>query len=133
MKDLKILIVDDNLNFINSALRLIDSKLNYELLTWANSGEEALKKVEIFKPTMVIVDVSMKGMNGFDIAEIIRNKKSDIILFIISMEDNSEYKARAERVGANEFLSKVEFATDFVAKAANYYGEDIVKEIVEED
>lgn len=85
---------------------------------WASSGEEAIRKIDSSEVDLILMDVSMQGINGIEAARKIReiNKKVKIILLTIS--DNLEYKDRAINVGADDFISKFEF-TDMLVPTVN--------------
>ncbi len=108
----KILIVDDE-SVIRLLLKRILEAEGYRL-TEAVNGEEALKEVQRETPALVLLDVSMPGMNGFQTCKRIR-EFSDVPIVLLSGIDNNEEKARAFEVGANEFITKPFFPKELVA------------------
>ncbi len=121
MKALKILLVDDNNRFRNSALRYLDSNLRYEYLVWASSGEEAIEKVETYKPDLIIIDIAMTGMNGLDTTKLIRTKNSTVKIIILTINNDQIYHDKALEAGANAFISKPEFASMVVPKVKEIF------------
>lgn len=102
----RILVVDD----INANLRLLDAKLRseyYEVAT-AASGEEALRQVAAWSPDVVLLDVMMPGMDGY---EVCRRLKSDPasqhipVVMVTALVDQSE-RVKGLEAGADDFLSK---------------------------
>jgi len=118
MKALKILLVDDNSHFRNSALRFINSNLRFEILMWASSGEEAIKKIDTNEVDLIIMDISMQGINGLEAARRIREINKHVKIILLTISDNLEYKDRALNVGADDFISKFEF-TDLLIPTVN--------------
>ena len=118
MKALKILLVDDNNNFRNSALRFINSNLRFEILMWASSGEEAINKVDSNNVDLVIMDISMEGINGLEAAKRIREVNKKVKIILLTIADNWEYKDKALNAGADDFISKFEF-TDLLIPTVN--------------
>ena len=118
MKALKILLVDDNNHFRNSALRFINSNLRFEILMWASSGEEAIKKIDTSEVDLIIMDISMQGINGLEAARRIREINKEVKIILLTISDNLEYKDRALNVGADDFISKFEF-TDLLIPTVN--------------
>lgn len=102
----KILIVDD----IESNVFLLKALLKpkkYVLVT-AFGGQEALDKVESEKPDLILLDVMMPGMSGYEVAEILQRSPEhhDIpILFITALNSHDEI-VKGFRLGANDFISK---------------------------
>lgn len=85
---------------------LSDSKANLHFCT---SGEEALKKVALEDYTLIILDVVMPDLGGFEVAESIMqnpNLKNTPIIFISGIKDSEDALYRGYQVGAVDFLFK---------------------------
>jgi excisionase family DNA binding protein len=67
----KVLVVDDDVNMINSLKRLLRKEQSFEIDV-AYDGFEAGIKLLLFKPDLVILDMKMPGMNGFEVAQKIK-------------------------------------------------------------
>jgi two-component system KDP operon response regulator KdpE len=97
----RVLVVDDHpklLRFIE-----IDLKLRgFEVMT-TTSGEEALKMVMSARPDIVLLDVIMPGMNGFDVLKKLRNFTQ---LPVIAFSASPGNKEGALELGANDFINK---------------------------
>jgi two-component system cell cycle response regulator len=102
----RILVVDD----ILPNVKLLEAKLTseyYEVLT-ATSGTEALEKVETEKPDIILLDVMMPGMDGFEVCTHIKNNPLYAhipIVMVTALTDVSD-KVRGLESGADDFLSK---------------------------
>ena len=102
----KILVVDDTpLNVKLLADRLAAS--GYDIDT-ASSGMEALEKVEQWQPDLVLLDVIMPGMNGYEVCRKIRNDLDNRILPVIMITalDPEEERVKGLDAGADDFLTK---------------------------
>ena len=101
-----ILVIDDNLG----ARRSIEGLLAPEgyRLTLVESGYEALETLEGFQPDLILLDVMMPGMNGFEVCERIRssNRLSEIPIIMITALDDEESMLKGIDAGADDFLSK---------------------------
>lgn len=100
--DTKVLIVDDErdiIAFIKDSLQ----DQGYEVIT-AYSGKEALASL-VHKPNIIILDVMMPGMNGFDLCEMIRKTISCPIIFL-SARDQEEDRIKGLLVGGDDYLVK---------------------------
>ena len=75
MYDKTILVVDDETDLLE-ALQTIFSRAGYQHILTATSGEAALKIWEEKQPDMIILDVMMPGMDGFEVLKEIRNEQS---------------------------------------------------------
>jgi DNA-binding NarL/FixJ family response regulator len=109
VNSLRIMLVDDNNNFRNSAIRYINANLRFEMLTWVSSGEEAIKAVNEKAIDLIIMDISMPGINGIEAARIIKGSNKDIKIILLALSDSIEYRNEMLSSGANEFIHKIEF------------------------
>jgi signal transduction histidine kinase len=100
-----VLIIDDNINNIEVlAAALTD---DYDI-SFANSGAEGIELAETYRPDLILLDIMMPFMDGFETCRRIRNSKSihDIpIIFISALEELSD-KVKAFQVGGNDYVTK---------------------------
>ncbi|GAA6205681.1 response regulator [Thalassotalea sp. SU-HH00458] len=114
-----ILIVDDSTINTRIIAKMI-SELNHQVLV-ANSGPEALKLLTTFKPSLILLDIKMPNMDGFECCKRIKNSSSraDIPIIFISSSDCPHDQATAKKLGgacyltkpvdANKLLKEIEF------------------------
>jgi signal transduction histidine kinase/CheY-like chemotaxis protein len=98
-----ILIVDDD-DFIRSLLEQELGEAGYRIQQ-AGNGKEALEKVRNHKPDLIILDIMMPEMNGFDVAAVLKNdpQTMDIPIIVLSVVQD---KARGFRIGVDRYLTK---------------------------
>ena len=98
-----ILIVDDD-DSIRSLLRQELTDGGY-LIEEAKNGKDALESIRNHQPDLIILDVMMPEMNGFEVASILKNdpKTLDIPIIILSVVQD---KARGYRIGVDRYLTK---------------------------
>jgi len=102
----KILIVDDD----PTNVKLLSAKLgdsNYTILK-AYGGEEALQKAKSENPDLVLLDVMMPDMNGYDVTSQLKNctETSNIPIILVTALDGSDNKTKGLEAGADDFLNK---------------------------
>ncbi len=102
----RVLVVDD----ILPNVKLLEAKLSceyYEVIT-ATSGQEALEKVENENPDIVLLDIMMPGMDGFEVCERIKANPdtSHIPVVMVTALTDVKDKVRGLEAGADDFLSK---------------------------
>jgi DNA-binding response OmpR family regulator len=99
----RLLIVDDD-DSIRSLLEQELGDAGY-LIEEASNGKEALAMVRANKPDLIILDVMMPEMNGFDVAAVLKNdpQTMDIPIIVLSIVQD---KARGFRIGVDRYLTK---------------------------
>ena len=106
MEDLRFLIVDDIPTNV-ALIAAIIKKLNARQET-AGNGEEALSLIDSFKPHIVLLDLMMPGIDGWDIIKAIREKYSKEQMSIIVTSAITDYGTITEcqNIGVDDFITK---------------------------
>ena len=116
MDSAKILIVDDEKRNIKLLKGLLFSD-NYKLFE-ACSGEEALDLVHDIHPDLILLDVMMPGINGFEVCRQIKQKEKTktIPIVMVTALQEKEQRLKALEAGADDFLSKPVDSTELVIR-----------------
>lgn len=102
-REVKILIVDDD----SSIRRFIELSLEnsgYEIFT-AQDGKQALSMMQDHKPNIVILDLNLPDISGFEVLQQIR-KDSSIPVIMLTIEDDDTEKVKLLDAGADDYLTK---------------------------
>ncbi|KTC05398.1 MULTISPECIES: putative bifunctional diguanylate cyclase/phosphodiesterase [Pseudomonas syringae group] len=101
-----ILIVDDDVH-VRDLLEVLLQNQGYETLT-AESGEQALAMVDARAPDLILLDIMMPGMDGYEVASVLKAGKGTANIPIIMLSALDEQGARLSglEAGAEEYLSK---------------------------
>jgi CheY-like chemotaxis protein/anti-sigma regulatory factor (Ser/Thr protein kinase) len=99
----RIMVVDDEAN-IRELLTQEFTEAGYQVTT-ASNGREALARVRADRPDLIVLDVMMPEMNGFDVAAVLKNDPAtmDIPIIILSIVQDRE---RGFRIGVDRYLTK---------------------------
>lgn len=117
-----ILIVDDSRENIISLKKVLE-KNNFEVDT-ASSGEEALKKVLKRSYVLIILDVQMPGMDGFEVAEAISGyskAKETAIIFLSAASSNIKLITRGYSSGGLDYITKPVDVNVLLLKVKTFY------------
>jgi len=104
MANEQILLVDDDKDYLevmNSWLKSV----GYEV-EMANSGEEALNKLEANKPHVVFLDLRMPGMDGIEVLRRIRAKDKELPVIIVTAYGDREKEEKVNELGVSGFFPK---------------------------
>ncbi|MCB0209054.1 MAG: response regulator [Anaerolineae bacterium] len=101
-----ILIVDDQLS-AREVLRGLLTGQGYNLL-FASNGEEALTAARDNIPDLILLDVMMPGMDGFEVCEVVRADANiaEIPILLVTALDDRDSRLRGIKAGADDFISK---------------------------
>ena len=109
----KILIVDDD-NNIAELIALYLTKECFETKI-VNDGEEALKEFVSFRPDLIILDLMLPEVDGFDICRQVREEKNTPIIMVSAKKDDID-KIRGLGLGADDYMTKPFSPSELVAR-----------------
>lgn len=105
MSNLQILLVDDDIQFLEATEYMLKYE-NYDIIT-AKNGEDAIKKYTESRPDVVLMDLKMPGINGYEAFFKIKEKDRDAkILFTSAYAINNEEYEKAKNDGLFGLLIK---------------------------
>lgn len=108
MKKHRIVIVDDHPVVRVGLTELIESEADMELSGESSSAEDAWEKIRELRPHVAVVDISLGGRSGIDLAQKIQKSGSGTRVLIMSMHEDALFAERALRAGAWGYVHKQE-------------------------
>ena len=120
----KVLLVDDSSTALMLGRMILQQSPNYHCLT-ANNGEEAVKKAIEHRPDIVLMDVVMPVMNGFDACRQIRSQEStkDIPIVLVTTRSEPEYLETGFQSGCADYITKPIDSRELLRVLESYLGE----------
>ena len=109
MRKLNVLLVDDNPQFLKAARNLVAALPGVAYTACASSGTEALARAGQSRPDLVLTDIVMPGMSGFEVIRKLRASDTPPRLVAVTLHESAEYRAAAQRSGADGLVPKREF------------------------
>jgi len=104
----KVLIVDDHPILRKGLSMLINQEPDLTVVAEAENAQLALEMIEAHKPDMLIVDISLPGIDGIELIKTVKLNYRDIPSLVVSMHDESLFAERALRAGARGYIMKQE-------------------------
>lgn len=106
MEKYKVLVVDDiqdNVELIVDMLKDFDIDIKT-----TNSGKEAMELVDSWTPNIILLDLMMPLVNGWDVIDHVRNKydKTEMIIIVVSLLTNKDNIDECYELGVNDYISK---------------------------
>jgi DNA-binding NarL/FixJ family response regulator len=104
----RVLIVDDHPILRKGLSLLINSEPDLTVVAEAENAQQALEKIAAHKPDMLIVDISLPGIDGIELIKTVKLNHRDLPALVVSMHDESLFAERALRAGARGYIMKQE-------------------------
>jgi DNA-binding NarL/FixJ family response regulator len=112
----KIYLVDDHPLMRKGIAMTLDLEMDFEVCGQAESAEEAISDIPAKKPDIVVIDISLPGMNGIELIKHLKAQNPDLLMLVVSRHDEDMYAERAIKAGARGYLMKME-AGDVIVNA----------------
>lgn len=101
-----VMVVDDQASFRRAARALIDATAGFEPVGDADSGAEALRCADRCRPDLVLMDVYMPWMDGFEAARRLTDANPGCVVVLVSLEDTEDLPALVASCGAAALVRK---------------------------
>jgi DNA-binding NarL/FixJ family response regulator len=136
MKPIRVLVADDHA-LVRAGFRVLLDKLpGIEVVGEASDGREVLRLLESCRPDVVLMDISMPGLNGVVAAARVTSVFPHVRVIILSMHANEEYVLQALRAGAVGYLLKdsspaeLRLAITAAARGETYLSPPVSKQVI---
>lgn len=111
---IRVVIADDHAIFRQGLAELIGQDSAFEVVGLAADGKEALKLAKSLRPDILILDITMPGLDGFQVAERIGQEKLGVRIVFLSMHKDTLSVRRGKAVGVEGFVLKEEAFDDLL-------------------
>jgi len=108
------MVVDDE-PLIRTVLGEILKSHDLEVVCQAGDGAEAVRKARQFKPDLVLMDIKMPVMNGFEAARLIMHEQPEISILMLTQYQSAAFAREAAAAGASGYVSKGGASVDLLA------------------
>ena len=112
---LTLLIVDDNDLFVSALEGLLESELSLQVVGRAANGDAAAELAADLQPDVVLMDLSMPKVDGFDATALVRKRAPEAAVVVLTGSDDPADQERARAAGAAGYVTKDRILGDLVA------------------
>ena len=102
----KIMITDDHSMIREGLKNLLELDGDIEVIAEAENGEECLEKLATVKPDVLLLDINMPKMNGLQVLQSLKDRKSKIKVLVFTVHNETEYLMKAVDIGINGYVLK---------------------------
>ncbi len=115
MSKIRVLLVDDHALMRDGIRALLDLQDDIEIVAEACEGQDAIDKAQKLKPGVIIMDISMPGMDGLEATRRIKKKNPAMKVLVLTQHDNREYILSTIKSGSDGYLPKRALGSELVA------------------
>jgi DNA-binding NarL/FixJ family response regulator len=112
--DLRIVLAEDHTTVREGIKLLVDSQPDMEVVGEAGDGEVAIKQVTELKPDLVLMDISMPGLNGLKATTRLRRSFPDLKILMLTRHTDDGYLQQLIEAGANGYVLKQSAPTELI-------------------
>lgn len=109
---IRVLVADDHMIVRTGIRHVLESEAGFEVVGEAATAPEALVLAAELRPDVILLDISMPGQSGLELAARLRGTTPAPRVLILSMHDNAEYVLESVKAGAHGYLLKDTAATE---------------------
>lgn len=113
-RTIKILFADDDLKYSLVIKRFLERE-GYEV-TYTGNGVKALEQFPLIKPDLVLLDINMPGLNGFEVAQQIRETDRHTLIFFLSDRSDKSDRLKGFSLKGNDYLAKPFYPEELLAR-----------------
>lgn len=101
-----IMIADDHSMIREGLKQLLELDGDIKVIAEANNGKDCLEKLNTYHPDVLLLDINMPEMNGLQVLEILKERKSDIKVLVLTVHNEVEYLLKSVEIGISGYMLK---------------------------
>lgn len=121
MRRIRVLLADDHTILREGVKGLLEKAEDMEVVGEAADGSEAVAKAQHLSPDVMLMDITMPGMNGLEATRQIKALKPEIKVLILTMHESNQYISQFLRSGASGYVLKDTAASELVGAIRAVY------------
>jgi DNA-binding NarL/FixJ family response regulator len=119
----RVLVVDDHAFIRRGIQSLLHAFPEWEFCGEADNGEDAIRLARELRPEVIIMDVTMPGLNGIEATLAIRNIQPEVKIVLLTLHESADLARRAFRAGATGYLLKTDAERELLSALTAVMGE----------
>ncbi|QZP36082.1 DNA-binding response regulator, NarL/FixJ family, contains REC and HTH domains [Pseudomonas arsenicoxydans] len=133
---IRVALVDDHALVRDGIKALLAVMAPLEVVGEAESGADAIEMVGRCQPDLLLVDISLRDMNGLELTRLLRSQYPSLKVLVLSMYDNYEYVSESVRAGASGYVLKnspsreIIAAIEAIASGGTFYSAEIAQRLI---
>ncbi|MBB3242052.1 DNA-binding NarL/FixJ family response regulator [Pseudomonas sp. Tn43] len=133
---IRVALVDDHSLVRDGIKSLLGVMAQLEVVGEAENGADAIEMVGRCQPDLLLVDISLKDINGLELTRLLRSQYPTLKVLVLSMYDNYEYVSESVRSGASGYVLKnapsreIIAAIEAIVSGGTFYSAEIAQRLI---
>ncbi|MCP1445472.1 DNA-binding NarL/FixJ family response regulator [Pseudomonas sp. GGS8] len=133
---IRVALVDDHSLVRDGIKSLLAVMVPLEVVGEAENGADAIEMVGRCQPDLLLVDISLKDINGLELTRLLRSQYPSLKVLVLSMYDNYEYVSESVRSGASGYVLKnapsreIIAAIEAIVSGGTFYSAEIAQRLI---
>ena len=133
---IRVALVDDHSLVRDGIKSLLAVMTQLEVVGEAENGVDAIEMVGRCQPDLLLVDISLKDINGLELTRLLRSQYPSLKVLVLSMYDNYEYVSESVRSGASGYVLKnapsreIIAAIEAIVSGGTFYSAEIAQRLI---
>ena len=133
---IRIFLVDDHQMVIDGITSILSEETDVKVVGTASNGVDALEKIAIDSPDLVLLDINMPEMDGIEVVKMLRKRGDNTKVLILTMHNNAQFTKQLSALGVNGCIlkntgkSELLNAIKIVCNGEKYFGETVTNTLL---
>lgn len=114
MKKIRVMLADDHPVFRSGLKHIINLNEEFEVVEEVGDGNQVLEKLSVFKPDILILDISLPGKDGITLSNMLISSRDPVKILILTMHDDIEHLQNLIGSGVKGYLTKNAADTELI-------------------
>ena len=120
---LRVLVVDDSDVVRRAICKILQAHGDIEIICEASNGRDAIRFAKEHQPDLVLMDISMPIVSGFEATRVIKHERPDIRIIFLTQHRSRSFMKEALAAGAHGFVTKDAASRELIPEVRRIHGE----------
>ncbi|MBN1179427.1 MAG: response regulator [Anaerolineae bacterium] len=131
MEPISVMLIDDNQMFLHGTSEFLSTDERVVVVGTLRDGREALARISELRPQIILIDLAMPEMSGFEAIPLLRNAAPGVKIIALTAMNSDHFRQAAMKAGADAFLPKAQMRTELLPTIQRFAQANDVSKVAE--